>query len=157
MFCCACRVYAYTTSPVQISILRLFVRCDVLLPNLFVGTITRDSTMDALKSGIAAEQIVGYLQQHAHPRVAGKVPIVPAVVADQIQLWQAELNRLKVDRATSYFDFETDQLFRQAVAAATRMGVVLSANERKRQLVVASQAHDAMRAELKKIKEQLGV
>lgn len=73
------RVYAYTTSPVQQSILRLFVRCDALLPNLFVGTLNRESVKSALEVGISADQIVGYLRQHAHPRVATKVPIVPLV------------------------------------------------------------------------------
>lgn len=52
-----CRVYAYTTSPVQQSILRLFVRCDALLPNLFVGTLTRESVKSALEVGITAEQV----------------------------------------------------------------------------------------------------
>ena len=66
-------------SAVQISILRLFVRCDVMLPNLFVGTITRESTTDALGMGIGAEQIVTYLREHAHPRVGSRVPVVPGV------------------------------------------------------------------------------
>ena len=75
------RLYAYTTSAVQAAILRVFVRCDALLPNLFVGTITRDSAVAALEAGITADQIVGFLRQHAHPRVAAKTPIVPAVRA----------------------------------------------------------------------------
>ena len=74
-----CRVYAYTTSAVQVSILRLFVRCDVLLPNLFVGTITRDSVREALSMGLGAEQVVAYMRDHAHPRVANNVPVVPGV------------------------------------------------------------------------------
>jgi hypothetical protein len=74
-------VYAYTTSPVQQSILRLFVRCDALLPNLFVGTLTRESVKGALEVGIAAEQIIAYLRQHAHPRVAQRTPILPIVSA----------------------------------------------------------------------------
>lgn len=73
------RVYAYTTSAVQVAILRVFVRCDALLPNLFVGTITRDSATAALALGITANQMADFLRQHAHPRVAAKHPIVPAV------------------------------------------------------------------------------
>ncbi len=75
------RVYAYTTSAVQVAILRTFVRCDALLPNLFVGTITRDSATAALALGITANQMADFLRQHAHPRVATKHPIVPAVSA----------------------------------------------------------------------------
>jgi len=72
-------VYAYTTSAVQAAILRVFVRCDALLPNLFVGTINRDSATAALGMGITADQMVAFLRQHAHPRVAAKPPIVPPV------------------------------------------------------------------------------
>eukprot|EP00887_Chlorella_sp_A99_P006162 scaffold3.g6162.t1 len=151
------RVYAYTTSPVQIAILRLFVRCDVLLPNLFVGTITRDSATAALKTGITAKQIVAYLRQHAHPRVAGRVPFVPVVVAEQIELWYAEMHRLHVDRCAFYLAFESEELYRRVAAAANAMGAVLCANDTKRQLVVRAQAHDAMRARIKALKEELGV
>lgn len=73
------RVYAYTTSAVQVAVLRIFVRCDALLPNLFVGTITRDSATAALALGITANQMADFLRQHAHPRVAAKHPVVPAV------------------------------------------------------------------------------
>ncbi len=45
-------MYAYTTSALQAAILRLFVRCECLLPNLFVGTLTRESVMGALKAGL---------------------------------------------------------------------------------------------------------
>ncbi len=72
-------MYAYTTSAVQVALLRVFVRCDALLPNLFVGTITRDSATSALALGITAEQMVAFLRQHAHTRVAAKSPIVPPV------------------------------------------------------------------------------
>lgn len=72
-------MYAYTTSAVQVAILRVFVRCDALLPNLFVGTITRDSAIAALVLGITADQIVSFLRQHAHPRVSAKAPVVPPV------------------------------------------------------------------------------
>ena len=70
---------AYTNSPLQISILQLFVRCDVLLPNCMIGSLTRKSVTEALKSGIGHEQIVNYLTQHAAAQVVNEVPIVPAV------------------------------------------------------------------------------
>lgn len=73
------RVYAYTSSAVQQAILQFFVRCDVLLPNLFVGSITRESVLEALESGATGDQIVAYLRQHAHPRVEARVPTVPGV------------------------------------------------------------------------------
>ena len=73
------QVYAYTTSQLQTAILRLFTRCECILPNLFVGVLTRESVVGALASGLSADQIVGYLRQHAHPHVASRSPVVPEV------------------------------------------------------------------------------
>ena len=78
-------MYAYTTSAVQVAVLRVFVRCDALLPNLFVGNITRESATNALDTGIAADQVVAFLRQHAHPRAAAKTPTVPPARASQPQ------------------------------------------------------------------------
>lgn len=77
--CTSRRLYAYASSAVQWGILKLFVRCDVLLPNLFVGTITRESVMHALRLGITADDVVAYLRDNAHPRVSSNVPVVPGV------------------------------------------------------------------------------
>ena len=74
-------MYAYTTSELQVAILRLFVRAECRLPNLFVGTLTRESVTQALEFGVQADQIVSFLRQHAHPHVLHKVPIVPEVCA----------------------------------------------------------------------------
>jgi transcription initiation factor TFIIH subunit 4 len=81
-----CQVYAYTSSPIQTSILSLFTRQECLLPNLFVGTLTRESVMAALDAGINGRQITKYLQQHAHPQVAKNTPVVPVVSGHPGQL-----------------------------------------------------------------------
>ena len=73
------QVYAYTTSELQVAILKLFVRAECRLPNLFVGTLTRESVTQALDFGVQADQIISFMQQHAHPHVLHKVPVVPEV------------------------------------------------------------------------------
>lgn len=151
------RVYAYTSSAVRQAILRLFMRCDVLLPNLFVGTITRDNVTAALESGVTAEQIVGYLRQHAHPRVANRVPIVPSVVADQIRLWQRDLQRLSDRPTVMYKNFENSSLFTQVAAFAESLGAVLVRNDKQGELVVAGEYHDKVRDKIKDVKRQLGL
>ena len=149
------RVYAYTSSAVRQAILRLFVRCDVLLPNLFVGTITRDSAVTALESGVSAEQIVGYLRQHAHPRVAARVPIVPGVVADQIRLWQRELQRLSADQGVLYKNFEGADLYRKIAGFAEKVGACLVRDDAKREFVAAAGMHEQIKSEIKTVKKQL--
>lgn len=83
--------------------------------------------------------------------------MVPVVVSDQLELWHADLHRLKADRATSYFAFESEELYRRAAAAARRWGVELAAVDDRRQLVVQAGAHERMRTEIKRLKEELGV
>ena len=75
--CLIVQVYAYTSSALQAAILRLFVRCECVLPNLFVGVLTRESVTSALACGLSADQIVAFLRKHAHPHVAQRVPVVP--------------------------------------------------------------------------------
>lgn len=52
------RVYAYTNSNLQMSILSLFTKLNYRLPNLVVGLITRESIRSAFMKGISAEQVV---------------------------------------------------------------------------------------------------
>ena len=51
------KVYAYTSSELQIALLSLFVHLQYRLPNLAVGLVTRESVRSALINGITAEQV----------------------------------------------------------------------------------------------------
>ena len=106
------RFYAYTSSPLQIALINLFVRVVSRHPNLITGKLTKTSVARAVQAGITAEQIISYLSAHAHPQMrrqaqaeqarlharmtetAQKVPILPATIIDQIQLWQLERERM---------------------------------------------------------------
>ena len=151
------RVYAYTSSSVRQAILRLFVRCEVLLPNLFVGSMNRDSIMEALESGIKAEQILDYLRQHAHPNVANRKPVVPTVVSDQIRLWERETKRLVAQPAVLYKNFERSGLYFRTRDFAKKLGAMLSDDEAERQMVGKPSSHDSVKMEIKKAKAQLGL
>jgi transcription initiation factor TFIIH subunit 4 len=64
------RVYGYTDSKLQISIIALFTELLYRFPNVVVGVLTRDSIRQALRGGITAKQIISYLEQYAHPKVS---------------------------------------------------------------------------------------
>jgi transcription initiation factor TFIIH subunit 4 len=51
------RVYAYTSSVLDIDLLSLFVSMEMRTPNLVVGLISRESVITAFKSGITADQV----------------------------------------------------------------------------------------------------
>ncbi len=149
------RVYAYTSSPLKQAILRLFVRCDVLLPNLFVGTITRDSVMSALESGVTAEQIIGYLTEHAHKKTQSRIPIVPGVVTDQIRLWHKEIQRMETFPAVLYKNFETDTLYRDIVVFIEKIGGMVFADDAKQEILAVSSFHEQVREKIKALKQDM--
>ena len=142
------RVYAYTTSAVEVEILRLFTRPDYKLPNLYVGMVTRESVLAALSGGISAEQIVRYLRQHAHPQTR-KTPgaAVPTNVCDQIRLWAREQTRVTRAPAVLYCDFPTGTgMFDKVVSAASDAGVLLWEDKPGMRLAVAAEGHERMKA-----------
>eukprot|EP00898_Chlorokybus_atmophyticus_P003892 jgi/Chlat1/4503/Chrsp29S04577 len=141
------RVYAYTASAVQMAVLRLFCKIDYRLPNVVVGSVTRDSVRSALGCGISAAQIIEYLQKHAHAQVADRTPAVPETVADQIRLWEYDMQRVRQYPAQMYEDFPSPEVFDAVVAhARDALGVLLFHDAAKRRLVVHATAHPQMRA-----------
>ena len=94
------QVVAYTRSKLHISTLGLF--CDVQsfkrLPNVVFFHLTRDSIRSAFRLGVTADQILRFLQVHAHPMMrSGNQPMPPANVRDQILLWDRERRRVVMD------------------------------------------------------------
>lgn len=130
------RVYAYTESPLHIAILSLFMQPLVRLPNLCVGSITRDSVRAALVAGITAAQILAYLRLHAHPALAGEpAGAVPRAVAEQIALWAVERQRVTCNDGQLY-ELPTQAMFDAALRVAQRANVVLYHNVDTRHLIV---------------------
>ena len=63
------KLYAYTNSPLEIAILNLFVHLKSRFTNMVCGQITRESIRSALYNGITADQIIKFLETHAHPQM----------------------------------------------------------------------------------------
>ncbi|KAM0942272.1 putative transcription factor TFIIH subunit p52/Tfb2, transcription factor Tfb2 [Dioscorea sansibarensis] len=139
------RLYAYSSSKLHCEILRLFSRVEYQLPNLIVGAITKESLYNAFENGITAEQIVSFLQQNAHPRVAGKTPSVPENVTDQIRLWETDRNRVEMVPSHLYEDFPSKDVFEAACDFARDAGGLLWEDSKKMRLIVCGDIHQHMR------------
>ncbi|KRZ99587.1 RNA polymerase II transcription factor B subunit 2 [Debaryomyces fabryi] len=63
------KIYAYTNSPLEIAILNLFVHLKTRFSNMVCGQITRESIRNALYNGITADQIIKFLETHAHSQM----------------------------------------------------------------------------------------
>ncbi|KAK6917534.1 Transcription factor Tfb2, C-terminal domain [Dillenia turbinata] len=146
------RMYAYSSSKLHCEILRLFSRVEYQLPNLIVGAITKESLYNAFENGISADQIISFLQQNAHPRVAERIPSVPENVSDQIRLWESDLNRVEMMSAYLYDDFPSRDVFESACDFAREYNGLLWEDSKKMRMVVKGEIHMHMKEYLRRQK-----
>ncbi|CAI4038884.1 hypothetical protein SMKI_06G2340 [Saccharomyces mikatae IFO 1815] len=166
------KIYSYSNSPLQIAVLSLFVHLKARFVNMVLGQITRESIRRALTNGITAEQIIAYLETHAHPQMRRlaeeklekkleldpncKEPlqVLPPTVVDQIRLWQLELDRVITYEGSLYSDFETSQEYNLLSKYAQDIGVLLWKDDKKKKFFISkegnSQVLDFAKRKLKK-------
>lgn len=146
------RVYAYTSSRLQIALLSLFCEIQYRFPNIAIGLITRSSVRFALKSGITAQQIINYLLMHAHPTLSDKENLVPPTVIDQINLWDKEREKFLFTEGVLYSQFNSQSDFDRLRTFAFEQGVLVFDNPSKRVMVVENSGHEEVRKYWKKYK-----
>lgn len=130
------RVYAYTSSNLQIAILQLFARLITRYPNMVAGKITRESIRRAVGMGITSDQIISFLSTHAHPQMAKNKPILPPTVVDQIRLWQLEGDRMKATVGFLFKEFKTHAEFEEPCRYAEEIGVLVWKNDAQKKFFV---------------------
>ncbi|KAF7989625.1 hypothetical protein HCN44_008299 [Aphidius gifuensis] len=137
------RVYAYTNSDLQVALLGLFCEIMYRFPNLVVSILTRDSVRQALRSGITAAQIVGYLNQHAHSKMIDNgPPTLPPTIVDQIKLWENERNRFTFTGGVLYNTFLSNTEYEVLRDHAQSTNVLIWHNDKTRTVVVSKDSHD---------------
>ena len=132
------RIYAYTSSLLQIAVLNLFTRLTTRFPNLVSGKLTKESIQRAISFGITADQIISYLQTHAHPQMHKTANILPPTVVDQIRIWQIEGNRMKTSSGYLLHEFKTLLEYDDYVRHAELLGVLTWRSDEKRMFFVTS-------------------
>lgn len=142
------RLYAYTSSPLQISLIALFTTLKYRFPNLVTGKLTRQSIRRAVEMGITADQIISYLTTHAHPQMrkfhasksashgAGSPSVLPPTVVDQIRLWQLERDRIKATTGFLFKDFTSLAEYEAPCRYAEEIGVLVWKSEKRRMFFV---------------------
>jgi transcription initiation factor TFIIH subunit 4 len=137
------RLYAYTTSPLQIAVLSLFTKLTTRYPNMVSGRITRESIYRAISHGITSDQVISYLSTHAHPQLLkassaqGGGPVLPPTVVDQIRLWQIENERMKATSGFLFKEFESQKEYDACVKYADEIGVLVWKSDVKRMFFVS--------------------
>lgn len=139
------RIYAYTNSHLQISLLALFSELLYRFPNMVVASITRESVREAYKIGITSQQIVNFLRGNAHPQIANRKPMLPETITDQIHFWFNERNRLKLTESVFYGQFNSADDFIFLKNYAKDLDAVIWANDQKRIMVVKKNSHELIK------------
>ena len=130
------RLYAYTSSLLQIAVLNLFSRLTTRFPNLVSGKLTKESVQRAIAYGIEASQIIDYLTAHAHPQMQKNNPVLPPTVMDQIRLWEYEGERIRTTTGYLMKDFNTEAEYKDLLDYAKSLGVLTWKSDTKRLLFV---------------------
>lgn len=141
------RVYAYTISNFQTNLLALFTHMRYRLPSMVVGHLTRDAVRRALMNGITADQIIGYLNAHAHPRM--KKGAIPPNVSDEIRLWEAEQERVQTRPGVLLSDVRSEVSFHQVLEYSNDLGATLWSNPSRKMLVVDSRSYEHVKGFVK--------
>ena len=144
------RVYAYTSSPLQIALLSLFIFPEYRLPNMIVGLITRSSIREALKNGISAHQILQFLRLNAHPQMRQKKPVIPDTVSDQIILWEKERDRIQKTSSVLYDKFTSQQDLVSTAEYAKQIGAHLWSSAERLILICKPEYHKVMKEYIQK-------
>ncbi|KAK7076392.1 General transcription factor IIH subunit 4 [Halocaridina rubra] len=139
------RVYAHTTSELQIALLNIFTEIEGRFPDMIVASITRTSVRSAFQKGISAEQIISFLRQHCHPQMYKQQTVIPITVADQIRLWELERERLEITEGVLYKDFMSVHDFSLLSNFASSKGVLIYSDEKQRTMVVTKKGHPSIK------------
>lgn len=126
------RLYAYTSSLLQIAVLSLFTKLTTRFPNLVSGKLTKESITRAVKLGISSSQILSYLTANAHPQMQKQRPFLPPTVMDQIRLWEYEGERVETTDGYLMKEFSSDSEYREVAKYAESLGVLVWKNDAKR-------------------------
>eukprot|EP01133_Synstelium_polycarpum_P013221 gene13221-15532_t len=137
------RLYAYTSSTLQISLLSLFVKLLYKLPNLTVGILTRESIRTAFLHGITADQIIDFIRQNAHPNLVKSG--FPDTVFEQLRIWESERNRIIYKKGVLFNSFPTTDSFNATLAYSKDLSYFLWSDEPRKILVVSDQGSEAIR------------
>ena len=129
------RIYAYTHSTLQIAVLALFARLNRRFPDMVAGRLSRTSIRQAINFGITADQIISYLQAHAHEQMHRTAqltnkPVLPPTVVDQIRLWQLENERMKTTSGFLFRDFEDHKEYVDTARFSEEIGVLVWRNDK---------------------------
>ena len=151
------KVYAYTPSVLEEALLKQFVVQRDRLPNLLVGHIEQDQMLQAFRKGITPDQIIRFLEDHAHPCTIKVGKEIPRNVDDQIHLWYREQELVVAEEVDVYIDFDGVEEYNAWVRFADEQEILKDVYQNKnneRTVIVEGGTYSMMKEFSKKRKQK---
>lgn len=147
------KVYAYTPSVLEEALLKQFIVQRDRLPNLLVGHIEQEQMLRAFRKGITPDQIIRFLEDHAHPKVWKEIP---RNVDDQIHLWYREQELVIAEEVDVYTDFDGVEEYNAWVSFADEQEILKDVykNKNDERTVIVEEGTYAMMKEFSKKRKQ---
>ncbi|XP_061912742.1 general transcription factor IIH subunit 4 [Entelurus aequoreus] len=139
------RIYAYTSSELQIALVALFSEMLYRLPNVVVAHVTRESVQQAIANGITAHQIIHFLRTRAHPVMLKQTPVLPPSITDQIRLWELERDRLQFTEGDVYNNYVSQAIFKLLCDGAEGLDCLVWQDVTHRVMVVTPHGHSEVK------------
>ncbi|XP_077404370.1 general transcription factor IIH subunit 4 isoform X2 [Vanacampus margaritifer] len=139
------RIYAYTNSELQVSLVALFSEMLYRFPNVVVAQVTRESVQQAIANGITAQQIIHFLRTRAHPIMLMQTPVLPPTITDQIRLWELERDRLQFTEGVLYNQFLSQADFEVLRDRAQGLDCLVWQDVAHRVMVVTPHGHSEVK------------
>lgn len=136
------KIYAYTTSKYELSILSLFCRIDLMLSFLVVGVLSEENINRAFSRGITAKQIVHYLDSYSRS--------LPAAVCELIFIWESQRTRMTITDAYLYTNFLNFADFKKVLSLCQENDFLIDYDERRRMIMVKVESHPVVKEFVKK-------
>lgn len=139
------KIYAYTSSEYEKSVIHLFCDVAVKLPGLVKGSITEESVNVAFDKGITSKQIVHFLESSV------KGGSLPQTISNQIEIWESKRNRIFMVPGYLYSNFLNLSDYQRVLEFCVEGSHLVESDIEKRVIVVKLGSHDAVKEFVKTI------
>ncbi|ADM10918.1 RNA polymerase II transcription initiation/nucleotide excision repair factor TFIIH subunit TFB2 [Encephalitozoon intestinalis ATCC 50506] len=129
------KIYAYTNSEYEKSVIHLFCNVSFNLPNLTKGSITEESVNAAFDKGITGRQIIHFLEASSKP---GSLP--PAII-NQIIIWESKRNRIFMAPGYLYSNFLNLSDYQKVLEFCSERNYLIESDIDRRMIVVNPKGH----------------
>ncbi|CAD24937.1 hypothetical protein [Encephalitozoon cuniculi GB-M1] len=139
------KIYAYTNSEYEKSVIHLFCNVTVNLPNLIKGIITEESVNVAFDKGITGKQIIHFLEASV------RQGSLPPAIRNQIVIWESKRNRIFMVPGYLYSNFLNLSDYQKVLEFCIRGNHLVESDVDKRMIVVKLEGHSLVKEFVKTI------